>query len=783
MPKRLVTIITLVSLLTLFPSAFARVGLSNPTLTSASDKSRISSCPTCEALSQKNDPLNRLDNLSTLGRRTQVNPFLPLQRSMFDGLSVSLVSTTRGNLAFGLTDLYLQGRMPIVFQRSYISDRREDIGLGVGWSFVFADRINIEGDAATLTDINGPSAFQRDGQSQRFNLQANEPGIHQQLEMADAETIIERAGDVTRTYKKIGEAYCLSQITGPGDISARINHDAAGKIIRVSGDPGGSLTYQWTEGKNARLLAVVDSAGRRVTFRQDGRHLRAVIDATGAEWTYDYANGGLHNATDPMARVLLRVRYDKSGHVIEAGDALGLTRYDYEFGPGDVSQRTVVIDPMNTATIYEQASTGALTAIKDDEGRTVRVEYNGSNRPMRLVDSSGDSMTLSYDSQNRILSQSTNGAVNRAYSYGADGRPTSIVEGTERTDLTLDASGQIVAAQSSDPARSYNVTYNSRGALTRLKSKNREVSFEYDGRGNETALTYSDVGRFSYERDAAGRVAAAHLPSGLSFFNEFDERGAFIKQSDNRGNAITVQRDASGAPTAYIRADGKQMRAVRDEAGRVIRETDFDGNVRSFAYNARGGLVDYTVRGKHRRFEYDHRGRLNAIVDDDGSTKRVERDERGHIRRLSSAPSARLSPFGLQAGPFRTLVDRRWAHASVPQDPPFDCCDDPIVTDTWAPYYPGGAPGSGVHGPLLDTGPTNGGTRGGPPPVDAEACALDVLICIAAIAGYIAAIGGLIAVCGETFGVGCLAAILLHPVLGPLAVLQCAKAIRECQLA
>jgi len=176
---------------------------------------------------------------------------------MFDGLSVSLVSTTRGNLAFGLTDLYLQGRMPIVFQRSYISDRREDIGLGVGWSFVFADRINIEGDAATLTDINGPSAFQRDGQSQSFSLQANEPGIHQQLEMADAETIIERAGDVTRTYKKIGEAYCLSQITGPGDISARITHDAAGKVIRVSGDPGGSLTYQWTEGKNARLLAVV----------------------------------------------------------------------------------------------------------------------------------------------------------------------------------------------------------------------------------------------------------------------------------------------------------------------------------------------------------------------------------------------------------------------------------------------------------------------------------------------------------------------------------------------
>ena len=85
---------------------------------------------------------------------------------MFDGVSVNLVNSARGNLAFGLTDLYLQGPMSIVFQRSYVSDRREDIGLGAGWSFVFADRVNVEGDAATLTDINGTTAFQRDGQSQ-----------------------------------------------------------------------------------------------------------------------------------------------------------------------------------------------------------------------------------------------------------------------------------------------------------------------------------------------------------------------------------------------------------------------------------------------------------------------------------------------------------------------------------------------------------------------------------------------------------------------------------------
>lgn len=779
MPKQLVTFITLVSLLTLFPSAFARVRLSNLTPTiSPSDKSRNSSCPTCQAAQQKNDPLSKLDNLSTLGRSTQINPFAPLRRSMFDGLSVNLVRTARGNLGFGLTDLHLPGHVPIVFQRSYVSDRREDVGLGVGWSFVFTDRININADAATLTDINGTLAFHREGQSQRFVLQSDEPGIHQQFEIADEETITERAGDVTRTYKRIGEAYRLTRITGPNGINVQIIHDDLGKIIRVANDPGGSLTFKWTEGRDGRLAAVVDSAGRRLTFRQDGHRLRSVIDLNGSEWTYDYANGQLSRAADPLGRVVLRARYDQSGRVLESGDALGWTKYNYDFGGASLSRRTVVTDPLGAATIYEQTDRGALATVKDDEGYSVRVEYNAANLPVRISDSSSQEIRFGYDAQNRLLSQSRNGAVDRAYSFGADGRPSSIVEGTERTELTLDARGQIIAAQSSDPARSYTATYDSHGAITQLKSKNREISFAYDGQGNEIALTYSDLGRFSYERDAAGRVAAAYFPSGLSFVNEYDARGAFIKQSDNRGNAVTVQRDASGAPIAYIRADGKQMRAVRDEAGRVVSETDFDGNVRRFAYNSRGALIDYTVRGKHRRFEYDHRGRLKAVVDDGGIVKRVERDERGQIRRLSY--STNLAK--VQIVPFQSLAERRWAHTPALQDPPPDCCGDDVITiDTWAPYYPGtGGSASGIHGPLLNTGPT--GPGGTTPPYDPTDCAMYLASCFIGILAFPGLVVALDAACPATFGITCFAA-LVAMVGGPLlTILACAKAYNVCRL-
>ncbi len=121
---------------------------------------------------------------------------------------MNFVNTSRGNLAFAAADIYLPGGpTAIVFQRSYVSDRKEDIGLGVGWSFGFTDKISVDGDVAKLSDVTGTLEFRRDPQSQRFVLQPAQPGVHQQFEITDPTTITERFSDVTRVYTKIGDAY------------------------------------------------------------------------------------------------------------------------------------------------------------------------------------------------------------------------------------------------------------------------------------------------------------------------------------------------------------------------------------------------------------------------------------------------------------------------------------------------------------------------------------------------------------------------------------------------
>ncbi|MFN2454836.1 MAG: DUF6531 domain-containing protein [Pyrinomonadaceae bacterium] len=642
--KRFITIITLFATSTLFMNGLTRANdLTPPPANLRPAKKK--SCAPCQAASQGNTPADQLDKLATLGRRTQPLPFTPLQRSAFEGANVNMVSTATGHLAFAVTDLELNsGAMPITFQRTYASDRREDTGLGAGWSFVFDDRITLNADTALLTTGSGSAlAFRRIGETQRFVLQIDEPLPHQSFDIADKDTIIERANGLTRTYTKLGEAYRLTRISDPNGNAITIRFDDRANVKQIASNSGATLALEWTDGKDARLLAVTDSTKRRITFKQDGQRLRAVTDAAGATWTYNYEGGKLTRAADPLNRTLLQLWYDKAGRVTEAGDAAGTSLYGYDSALNPISRRTVVTDQLGAAIVYEHTERGAVAAISNDEAQTVRFEYNAANRPVRITNSLGDETTFSFDSQNQLLRQTSSDGADKSFAYDDKGQITSTTEHGERTEFMRDERGNVIAVRSSDAAKSYRVELDSRGQTKTISSgRGRNVSLEHDAAGNKTAFAYSDVGRFETKRDAAGRTIAERLPSGLTYRNEFDARGLITKRSDNRGHSATVERDGSGAPVSYTRADGTQMRAVRDEAGRVTMLTGFDGITRRFGYDARGALTDYADgRGIRVKADYDEHGRLRSLTDGKGNKALIERDEHERILRIASSEGVR----------------------------------------------------------------------------------------------------------------------------------------------
>ncbi|HKC63635.1 MAG TPA: DUF6531 domain-containing protein, partial [Pyrinomonadaceae bacterium] len=405
--KRFVVLITMISISTLFfnnmPLAGAFTPLSSATIVPT--KTKKPRCAPCSAGAQSDNPLDQLDGLATLGRRTQSLPFAPLSRSIFEGTTVNMVSTATGHLAFSVTDLSISGILPVKFQRIYASDRNGDTGLGVGWSFTFDDRITVDGNTAMLTAGTGSSfSFRRDGESQRFILKTDEPKAHQSFSITDPDTITEQASGLTRTYKRLGGVYRLSQIADSNTNKITITFDVHGNITRIAND-GGALALEWSDSRDARLLSIADNTGRRVSFRQDGQRLRAVTDSSGAQLTYDYEDGRLlTRAADAVGRTLLHVRYDKAERVVEAGDAAGTYLYQYDTTSG-ISRRTIVTDPIGVKTIYEQTERGLLASVSDGEVTTARIEYNAVNRAVRLSDSNGNEVGLTYDAQNRLLHQ------------------------------------------------------------------------------------------------------------------------------------------------------------------------------------------------------------------------------------------------------------------------------------------------------------------------------------------------------------------------------------------
>ena len=245
--KQFVSLIVFYSMLLL---PITQLSYANPVTTDkAGTPARKQQCFTCSAGNSD----NLLAQLSTLGKKSQLNPFSPIIRSRFDGSVVNFVSTAKGNLSFATTDFsYLTGSLPLTFQRTYTSDRTEDRGLGTGWSFTFDDRITVQGNTATMMTSNGDKVlFKKD--QQKFVLTTANASLHQSFELQD-NLIKEQLGGLTRLYQKKGNTFYLSEISDNNENKIKLNLEDSGRVLKIEDSHNGYLTLNW-QGSNLKSVA------------------------------------------------------------------------------------------------------------------------------------------------------------------------------------------------------------------------------------------------------------------------------------------------------------------------------------------------------------------------------------------------------------------------------------------------------------------------------------------------------------------------------------------------
>jgi len=438
---------------------------------------------------------------------------------------------------------------------------------------------------------------------------------------------------------------CSDSITGdPVDLSTGMKIEPAIDIAFGGARGGLMLARVYTSDLallrvNGRFgLGTRDSYDIRLTgtFSTNGAG-RLVTPEEGTGRLYSYvrtdSDGALVFATSTLARRLGDVLRKFSGGTFEYRSSDGsVMRFD------SVGKLSATVDPNGNASTF--AYTGSnLTRVTDSVGRSITLDYDGSNRIIRAADPLGRVWKYSYDSGgrlNKVLDPDPDPS-NRGVVYGYDGtgKLASITDkrGIVVKRIVYDGNSRVIrqefAAGGFDEYQ-YRLSGATITSVTITDSLGRTVSHRFNARGQvlETRDPLGQVSRI--ERDlTTGLPTSTVGPCGCpEVTRQHDERGNVTAVTDRLGQTTRFEYEA--AFNRIIRATDRLNRVTRfdyDSRGNLTAITDPLNQVTSVSYDGLGQPTAITnPMGHTSRFEYDAYGSVSASIDPLGHRSVIEQD-------------------------------------------------------------------------------------------------------------------------------------------------------------
>jgi len=333
----------------------------------------------------------------------------------------------------------------------------------------------------------------------------------------------------------------------------------------------------------------VDAAGRPTSITIKGR---TEVDGTitpDASWqtTYD-AVGQIAGTTDP------------EGH-----------KRSYTYNR--LGQLAKYIDPRGNATGYEMDANGNLIRVTNALGHVRSFNYDKNNNPVDITDSKGKAMQMAYDAMNRRI-QVTNVIGGRSKrEYDAQGLAIGQTDEDGRVRTSSYDTFQRITSESDALANATSYGYQiadgtSAGGIgslfgpTEIQYPTYRKQIKYDSRERATSETLLNPG-------AAGTRITT---SG----NTYDAKGQLTAEQDANGKVRSYKYDALGQMVeATDTLNGKTL-AVYDVRGNLIQITDAKGNTTRFAYDRNNRRLRETLPlGQLTRYSYDAAGNVEERED------------------------------------------------------------------------------------------------------------------------------------------------------------------------
>lgn len=287
-------------------------------------------------------------------------------------------------------------------------------------------------------------------------------------------------------------------------------------------------------------------------------------------------------------------------------------------------------------------SNGLLSSVTDDCGR--KTQYTYSNSLLTKV-ISPDGLTVSYEYRpvdNTAVSRALSRIVypdgtTREFTYDTSSGLVSEVSvngGKEKT--TIARTDSVVTLTSVD------------GAVTTIKTGvSGEVLETVDALGGVTAREYTEDGLLkaivspsgltgSILHDTLGRVSKSVSATGTETAFLYESTFGNLKTvTDAKNHAITYGYDSKGRGTSVSFVDGSSSKLEYNDRGDIVKSTNRRGESISYQYDSKGRLTRKAwSNGRTFTFEYDARGNVTEAADSATGTVRMEYDSADRVTRI-----------------------------------------------------------------------------------------------------------------------------------------------------
>ena len=424
----------------------------------------------------------------------------------------------------------------------------------------------------------------------------------------------------------------LSRIVHPDGTTTEFEYDASGFLAATSAN-GGQLRTEIVRGDFGCHAIVAPNGGtNEVVVGASGETLKTV-NALGETVRQTYSAETLLESTISPSGRRSALTHDRDGNPVTASSASGAT-----------------------TTFSYEPEFGALASVTDAKGHAFRYDYDEEGRNVSVAYADGSEASVEYDVRGDMVRSTNRRGETVEFEYDGEGRLVKKTWPNGRTfTLAYDGKGNVVSAADSVTG-TVTMEYDGNERMTRIVyPKGRGFTFKYDAYGRTTERVSLDGMKECYEYDSFGRLSRVTDGNGnLYLENAYDPTtGWLVTQTYGNGTVVSNAYDVLGRTIGIYHLQPSTFQPLTyfeyayDEDGRCVSQTtaegvetyayDADGQLtavsypdgasETFAYDAVGNRLDYTVNelnqylsGNGATFTYDADGNMTSRTDADGTT-------------------------------------------------------------------------------------------------------------------------------------------------------------------